>query len=809
MHNLPVSLTSFVGRAAETAQVASLLGRHRLVTVTGPGGSGKTRVAVEVARALVPRFDDGVWLVELAQVEDPELVPAAVAVVLGVREQPGLSLTESMAAVVGARHVLLVLDNCEHVIDAAAGLCDRLLRAGDDLRVLATSREALGVAGEARFPLPPLPVPADETAPGLAGCESVALFVERAGQAAPDFTLTPASGPVVATIVQHLDGMPLAIELAAAQLDVLDLGQLAAGLDDRFQVLVSQTRGVVPRQASLAAAVEWSHRLLSEAEQAAFRRLSVFPAPFTMDAARAAIGPEAPVIVTCLVRRSLLVTPREGPDGRFRYKMLETLRAYGSARLDDSGEREETTAAVAALTVSEAEGVSAAFETPDDHLVGRWGDAEQDNLREVLEWLLENDPQRALRLAIAMGPWWSLRGHYREGARFLERALVPRRSEVPMDLAVLAEVWLGRMAQFTTRLDEALEHFGRAEQLLAGQEATPVLVDSLNGQVVALLNIERFSEASQTGHRALEAARAIAYPSGEVYACGNLAMGALYTGDNPACLAWAQAARRVDPRQVSGHSARWAALQLAFALAETSDLPAAEAAFNEVLDLCRSAGERSWEAMALESLARVYLTTGRWAEAGPNIGEALRIASEVGNRLRLADCLGTAAVWAADHNPEAAAVLWGASSALSKAVGFNRLPIADITDSADEGSAADSLFYTAPMLAVRARLGPQRARTADQRGAEMSFEAMLEFARRVLGESPPSTAGSTLPGSGLTKRERELVALVAQGLSNAQIAARLFISERTVGSHLDRIRDKTGCRRRADLTRLALQAGLV
>jgi len=365
------------------------------------------------------------------------------------------------------------------------------------------------------------------------------------------------------------------------------------------------------------------------------------------------------------------------------------------------------------------------------------------------------------------------------------------------------------MAQFTTRLDEALEHFGRAEELLAGQEATPALVDSLNGQVVALLNTERFGEASQTGHRALETARAIGYPSGEAYACGNLSMGAQYTGDYPAALVWAQAALRVDARQVSGHSARWAALMLPFALAETGDLPAAEAAFNDVLDLCRSAGERSWEAMVLESLARIYLTTGRRAAAGPYLGEALRIASEVGNRLRLADCLGTAAVWAADHDPESAAVLWGASCALSKALGFNRLPITDITNSADEGSAADSLFYTTPVLAVRARLGPQRARMAGQRGADMSFEAILEFVRRVLSEGALSTAGTAVPASGLTKRERELVALVAQGLSNAQIAARLFISERTVGSHLDRIRAKTGCRRRADLTRLALQAGLV
>jgi predicted ATPase/DNA-binding CsgD family transcriptional regulator len=808
-HNLPVSLTSFLGRASESAKVAALLARHRLVTVTGPGGSGKTRIAIEVARRVVPRFEDGVWLVELAQVEDPVLVPTAVSVVLGVREQPGLTLTESLAAVMGGRHVLLVLDNCEHVIDAAARLCDTLLRAGNDLRILATSREPLEVAGEARFPLPPLPLPADETTAGLTACESVALFVERAGQADPDFTITPASGPTVATIVQRLDGMPLAIELAAAQLDTLGLDELVTGLDDRFQVLVSQTRGVAARQTSLAAAVEWSYRLLGEPDQRAFRRLSVFPAPFTLDAARAAVGPDARVIVPRLVRRSLLVAPRAGSDGRFRYKMLESLRAYASARLDESGERDQTAAAIAAWTVSEAEGVSAGFETPDDMLAGQWGDAEQDNLREALNWLLDHDPQTGLRLSVAMSPWWFLRGRYREGRVALERGL-RFRSELPGEPVVSAEIWLGRLAQYLSQLDEALEHYCRAEELLAGQPAAPALADSLNGQTVALLNTDRRAEASKTAHRALGVARAAGYSSGECYACATLAMGAMYAGDNTSSLAWAEAASRVDARQVSGHNARWAATQLASALAENGDLARAEAVLVEVLDLCRKAGDRSWEAMQLESLARIQLTTGRWAEAGPNVGEALRIASEVGNRVRLADCLGTAAVWAANHTPEEAAVLWGASRALSQAIGWYRLAIADITDSADTGSAQDALFYTTPMLDLRAKLGSERARMADQRGADMSFDSMLEFARRVLAESSPPDPGSThsaSPASGLTKRERELVSLVAAGFTDGQIAEKLFISIRTVRSHLDRIRDKTGARRRAELTRLALEDG--
>jgi len=783
--------------------VEAMLARHRLVTVTGPGGSGKTRVAIEVARALVSRFEDGVWLVELAQVDDPALVPTAVAVVLGVREQPGMSLADSLAAVMGGRHVLLVLDNCEHVIDAVAGLCDMLLRAGDDLRVLATSREPLEVAGEARFPLPPLPVPADESAAGFAGYESVALFADRAAHVDPDFMLTPASGSAVATIVQRLDGMPLAIELAAAQVDTLGLDQLVAGLDDRFRVLVSGTRGVVARQASLRAAVEWSYRLLGKSEQRAFRRLSVFPAAFTLDAARAAVGSDAVMVVARLVRRSLLVAPRAGPDGQFRYRMLETLRAYASARLDESGTRGETAAAIAAWTLSEAERVGAGFETPDDQFAGRWGDAEQDNLREVLEWLLKHDHQGGLRLSIAMSPWWFLRGRYREGGSFLERGLLFR-SELPDKLVGSAEIWLGRMALFSGDYDGALDHFGRADELLIGRGPSALRVDSLNGRAAVLLNTGRPVEASQTIDQALEMARAAGYKSGEAYACATRAMALLYAGDSPSALLWAEAAHRIDIRQVSGHTARTRATLLAAALADEGDLAGAETVFRETLGLCRKAGDRSWEANQLEALARIELKTGRREEAGPDIGEAIRISSEIGDRLRLVDCLGTAAVWAAHRNPETAAVLWGAGRTLGQTIGTIRLGIADIIDFTDAYCASCSLFYTEPMLAVRAELGPERARLADQRGASMSLDAILELTRTVLRDSPSLATGTALPASNLTKREHELVALVAEGLTDGQIAEKLFISIRTVRSHLDRIRDKTGARRRADLTRLAL-----
>jgi predicted ATPase len=327
VHGFAPSLTSFVGRADAVDEVAALLGEFRLVTVTGPGGVGKTRLAGEVARRAVGQFADGAWLVELAAVHESALVPAAVAAVLGVRELPGQPVAESLAAVLAGQQLLLVLDNCEHVIGAAAELCGALLAAADDVRVLATSREPVGVAGEGRYRLPPLTLPGDGGAAGAGGSEAVALFGDRARQVDPHFSLTAGAGPVVAALVARLDGMPLAIELAAARVEALGLSQLVERLDDRFALLAGGDRLAAPRLRSLAAAVDWSYRLLGEDERRVFRWPSVFPGPFTLDAAGVVAGPGSGPEVLHLVDCSLLAPPRAGPDGRVRYLMLETLRA--------------------------------------------------------------------------------------------------------------------------------------------------------------------------------------------------------------------------------------------------------------------------------------------------------------------------------------------------------------------------------------------------------------------------------------------------------------------------------------------------
>src|SRR6516164_2433877 len=396
MHGFPVALTSFVGRAQVVDEVAGQLGQYRLVTVTGPGGAGKTRLAGEVARRVAGRFADGVWLAELAAVRDPAQVAATVAATLGIRDLPAVAAADALAHALARRQLLLVLDNCEQVIGAAAELCGRLLLGADDVRVLATSREPLRIAGEARYRLGPLTLPEPDD-PG--DCEAVTLFADRAGQVEPGFTLDATTRVTVAQLVARLDGMPLAIELAAARVDALGAAQLLDRIDDRFELLVDGDRLAEQRQRSLAAAVQWSYQLLDDAERRVFRAVSVFPGPFTLDGAQAVAGPGSGRAVPRLVDCSLLTPPRVGPDGRTRYVMLETLRAYGAALLAEASEDGEVTAALVAYAAEVAEKASAGLYTRTWEAASlRHLDAEDATLRYALAWAMEHDPHTALRL---------------------------------------------------------------------------------------------------------------------------------------------------------------------------------------------------------------------------------------------------------------------------------------------------------------------------------------------------------------------------------------------------------------------------
>ena len=794
MHGFASALTSFVGRAGPVTEVAGLLGECRLVTVTGPGGSGKTRLAGEVANRVAGRFADGVWLAELAAVRDPAQVPAAVAATLGVRDLPGASVEEALAAALSQyqHQLLLVLDNCEHVIDAAAALCARLLPTCGDMRVLATSREPLRVAGEARYRLAPLALPDPDDLAGAARTEAVALFADRARGADVRFALDDQTGPAVARLVTRLDGMPLAIELAAARVETLGVVQLLDRLDDRFDLLTMGDRTAADRQRSLAATVQWSYRLLDEHEQRVFRLISVFQGPFTLEAAEALAGEGAGPLVLRLVDCSVLVPPHVGPDGRSRYVMLETLRGYGNRLLAEAGEQEQAAAALARYALAVAMQAATGLQAGTTELAAaQWLDAEDATTRQALAWALDHDAGIALRLAVALAPWWRLRGRFvTEYPLLLEAA---RQAEPGSDAWCAAQCWLGRMAHYFAGPPQALGHFTAVRDTIGDRPPSRVLADCLSGRAGALANLGWVDEAADDAHRALAVARELRYPAGEAMVLVDLAATAFYAGDFGGAVRLARQAEEI-PADIPGWIARSGSNIVTGALTLAGDLATAERSCAAGLARARDAGDLRNLAMLLIRMAFLDLLTGRIEDAAKHLQQSLQVVGRTGGQAETfngLDCCGH--LCAATGRPAEAMTMWAAAAALSRQYGFTDPPAA--------------IHHRAePLDRARHTLGDGRAQAAEGRGAAMTMAAAAEYALMLATHRPQCPAP---PGpAGLSVRERELVTLVAQGSTDAQIAAQLFISVRTVSSHLDRIRAKTGCRRRADLTRLALTAGL-
>jgi predicted ATPase/DNA-binding CsgD family transcriptional regulator len=793
VHGFAPTLTSFVGRATAVSAVAGLLDHYRLVTVTGPGGSGKTRLAGEVAEQVAGRFADGVWLAELAHVEDPALVAAVVAAALGIRDQPGVPAAEALARALARQQLLLVLDNCEHVIGAAASLCAGLLVGADDVRVLATSREPLRVVAEAPYRLGPLALPRPDDVGDVAGCEAVALFADRARRADTRFALDDQTGPLVARLVRRLDGMPLAIELAAARVEALGVAQLLDRLDDRFVLLTAGDRLATARQRSLAATVAWSYQLLDDQERRVFRALSVFPGPFTLDAAEAVAGPGAGPAVLHLVDCSLLSPPRAGPDGRSRYVLLETLRAYGARLLAEAGEQEAAAAALARYALRVAEEAAGGLQTTiGEAAAARRLDAEDATVRQVLTWATGHDAAAALRLAVALAPWWSLRGRAVSQYPLLRDAA--GRAAPGSEQWCTAQFWLGDMAFDSADLAGALGHFTAVIDAMRDRRPYRSVVYCLVGRSVALLNLGRVSEAAQDAHRSLSLARELGYPAGEVSALAMLGFAAVDAGDLDGAVQLARQARQI-PGDIPGWIARMRSDCVTVALTEAGDLAAARRACMEGLGVARVAGAQGALVESLTRMAMLDLRAGRTQDATAQLREALQIAVRadmppyVDNAL---ECCGY--LCAATGRHLEAVTAWAAADAFFRRQGF-------------AGAPAEVRRQQEQLRKARQALGPDRARAAEERGAAMSRATAAEYALMLTAPDPPA-AGALSPGA-LSARERELVTLVAQGCTDAQIAAQLFISIRTVRSHLDRIRDKTGCRRRADLTRLALSIGLL
>jgi len=540
-NNLPPSPSTFIGRGPELAQVCALVGSSRLVTLTGSGGSGKTRLALQVATQMVEASNEGAFFVDLAPLGEADQVPGALAAALGVRPQPGRALSEVLAEAVSDQHVLIVLDNCEHVIDAAARLAERLNRSCPKLHLLATSRQALGVGGEHLYRVPPLSLPSEEASSleDLERSDAVGLFVERARDQDPSFALEGSIAALVASICRRLDGMPFAIELAAARLGSMSLVHLHDRLDQRFRLLTGGARTALPRQQTLRATVDWSFDLLDRPEQAVLCRLSVFAGSFELEAAEA-VGateavaqPEVADLLGSLVNKSLVVAERSA--GSLRYRLLETIRQYGAERLAASGgeagaKKARDAHAQFYLSLAEAAGPELSFGGPGQGTWHKRLDLEWDNVRSALTYLFA-EPDRTeevLRLGVALEAFFATRGHFDAVAVF--RAALERPGPVPASLRALAFCSVGYIVAVSLGFESRPEMSAARELLQQGLGMArdlddPALVAQALGHLAWVAEFQgESSRAAVFASEALEIARSVGKPGLIGYALGGLAL---------------------------------------------------------------------------------------------------------------------------------------------------------------------------------------------------------------------------------------------------------------------------------------------
>jgi predicted ATPase len=669
-------VTSFIGRDRELEEVGQLFAKARLVTLTGVGGCGKTRLALELAPTLLPHFQDGVYLVELAGLGDGELVPHAVASALEVDERSHRSVAEVLSDRLRQQALLLVLDNCEHLLEAVAELARQLLSACPQLRILTTSRAPIGIAGEVDYRVPPLTVPERREAEAAEErSDAVRLFLERA-PARRELERRPEALSVVASICRDLDGLPLALELAAVRTRVFTVQEIAARLDDRFRFLRNWRRSTEPRHQTLGTTMAWSYDLLSEGERAALRRLSVFAGGFTLGMAAEVCleGDEdaAVAVLTNLVDASLVVP--EPLDGTTRYRMLETVRRYGAERLDDADETAGTRRRHAEYFLAVAERAWQAIDTPAE---GSWLSAlegERDNLRAALAWSLEADGDLGVRLARALGYFWRIHGHLDVGRSWLERALRrlgDERSGLRGDLLG----WLGQIlvrqnlyAQATEVLEEAVELAAEAGARLSQGRGLHFLGAAWGEQ-------GDYERAAALLEKALAVRREIGDAAGLAWSTGCLADWAWLQGrtDEAADLyerGWAFArAAGAPPTLAVAYTHSRGELALL-----QGNIERGEQLATESLRLARQLGYKWHIGLTLNTLARAAREKGELERANALIHDALQALWGVRDMSTVAEGLEILAGVAADRRDAMTATRLQAAAATIRAIHNAPLP---------------------------------------------------------------------------------------------------------------------------------------
>ena len=805
-NNLPVQLSTFIGRDREVGEVRALVESARLVTLTGAGGVGKTRLSLQVAAGLLGRSGDGTWLVELASVTDQDAVAPAISQALRLATQPGKPMLEGLLDALAFQDVLILLDNCEHLIHGCAKTADAILRHCSRVHLLATSREPLRIGGETIYRVPSLSLPGPgDTSPAAArSSDAVTLLADRARAYGVALAVDEQTGSLAVSVCRQLDGMPLAIELAAARLRSMSLSSLSDRLDQRLRLLTGGSRTALERQQTLRATVDWSYSLLTGAEQVLLSRLSVFADGFDLNAAEAVCGfpgigkLDVADLLGSLVDKSLVVAEPAG--GTLCYRLLETIRLFAAERLAEAGDDEATTAAAAhcAHFLAVAEAAADHLTGPDQ---GSWLarlDADQANLRRAGAHAADDPDGTALvlRLGVALYRYSITRSRQREAFELLVSAL--RRPDAGADPALFAA------ALVTAALTACWVDIGAARRLAEqAVQVTRQLGDDrlLSRALAALCTACHFGGEMETGlpfgQESAERARRL----GDDVQLGESLAHYLLTVDPARSLRLVGEAIACTER--SGDHLYNCLLHNngGFHALSIGDIPAARTHL-EAMD--QAAQQIGWESAELRgNLGLMLRAEGDFAGAGSMFEASLRISRRNGDSRGLAyACLYLACVACDTGDWARAGVLHGSAQVFQDRTGIP-------WDEFDGRYRQDSLAR------ARAGMGDEQLEQAYARGMALSLEEALDLALSAgagHGAASAITASgqTTAAGNGglLSKRERDIVALLAGGATDAQIAGRLFLSVNTVRSHLERIRDKTGARRRAELVRYAIQAGI-
>jgi len=769
LNNLPLQLTSFVGREQEMAEVSRLLATTRLLTLIGAGGVGKTRLALQVAAEVLDRFSDGVWLVEFAPLSDPLLVPHAITSALGMREEAGRSVLTTLADYLQSRQALLVFDNCEHLIAACAALAESLLRMCARLSIVATSREALRIGGETVWRVPSLSLPHPRQLPAfdhVTQFEAVQLFSERAATVEPGFTLTNQNARAVAQVCYHLDGIPLAIELAAGRMSMFSVAQIAARLDERFRLLTGGSRTALPRQQTLRATVDWSYALLAEGEQVLLQRLSVFAGNWTLEAVEAICAEETAQgggegedvlgVLTQLVNKSLVIA--EEQDGEVRYRLLETIRHYAHEKLVDAGQVEEMCRRHWEWCLRLAEEAEPKLRSMEQAVWLNRLETEHDNLRAALGRLLSaGEGEIAARLAGALWQFWVTHSHLSEGRHWLDAILANRSS---LSASALSKVLLvaGELARYQGDFERAR---------------------ALHTQRLML-------------HRKLGDNEGIAD------ALNYLGAVAFYQGDQEQAAKLCEESLARYRKLGNKQGAASSLLCLAVAALFRREYKRAAALCEESIALRRQLHDRSFLVFSLCGLTLATTLQGDYERAIQACQEALTVSQDLGHKNGLAFSLeAMAGIAGAQGQAERAAKLFGAAEALREVIGAPLPP----------GFRA---LYERVMVTARAHLGEAAFAETWAQGRAMTLEqALAEAEQTGLSGQVTSTRSAPLYPAGLSRREVEVLRLVAAGLTDAQIADRLVLSTRTVSTHLRSIYNKLGVNSRSAATRFAVEHHLI